>query len=172
MLRLVLGGSAGIYLSGYADASHATCVDTRRATSGYCWALGSGLISWCARKQPTVSTSTTEAEYIASAESAKECIWLRALLAGLNFPQPHATVMRIDSMSAMKLSSDAMFHSRVKHLDVKWHYLREVVASSHIAIQYVPSHLNVVDAFMKALDRKAFQTLRALMGLHAPVEEE
>ena len=119
-----------------------------------------------------MSTSATEAEYIASAESAKECIWLRALLAGLGFPQPHATVMRVDSTSAMKLSPDAMFHSRVQHLDVKWHYLREVVASGHIAIQYIPSHLNVADAFTKALYRKAFQTLHTLMGLRAPVEEE
>lgn len=97
---------------------------------------------------------------------------MRALLAGLDFPQPHATVMRVDSTSAMKLSSDAMFHSRVKHLDVKWHYLREIVANGHVAVHYVPSHLNVADAFTKALDRKAFQNLRALMGLRVPAQEE
>ena len=69
-------------------------------------------------------------------------------------------------------SSGAMFHSRVKHLDVKWHYLREVIAKGHVTVQYVPSHLNVADAFTKALERKAFQTLRGFMGMRVPAQEE
>ena len=72
----------------------------------------------------------------------------------------------------MKLSSNAMFHSHVKHLDIKWHYLRNVIAKGHVTVQYIPSRLNVADAFTKALERKAFQTLWGFMGMHAPAQEE
>ncbi|TFY52252.1 hypothetical protein EVJ58_g10120 [Rhodofomes roseus] len=171
-LRLVLGGADAANLNGYADASHAGCYDTRRSVGGYCWNLGSGIISWAARKQPTVSTSTTEAEYIASCESAKEAVWLRFLLDGIGFTQPVATVMRVDSTSAMSLSTDSTFHARVKHVDIKWHYLREVVAAKKLALQHVPGHLNVADAFTKPLERKQFLTLRARMGLRLISEEE
>ncbi|TFY55680.1 hypothetical protein EVJ58_g8092 [Rhodofomes roseus] len=170
--RLELGGPDAANLNGFADASHAGCYDTRRSVGGYCWNLGSGIVSWAARKQPTVSTSTTEAEYIAAAESSKEAIWLRFLLDGIGFPQPVASLMRVDSTSAMSLSTDSTFHARVKHIDIKWHYLREVVAAKRVALQHVPGHLNVADAFTKPLERKPFLTLRARMGLRPPSEEE
>ena len=83
-----------------------------------------------------------------------------------------ATPMRIDNTSAISLSTDAAFHARVKHIDIKWHFLREVVTAKSLSVSYVNTHANVADAFTKPLERKPFTLLRRLMGVGPPCEEE
>lgn len=119
-----------------------------------------------------MSISTTEAEYVAAAEFAKEAVWLRALLHGLDFAQDSATPMRIDSTSAITLSTDATFHTHVKHIDIKWHSLRKVVAAKSLAVSYVNTYLNVADAFTKPLEHMPFIFLRRPMGAGPSREEE
>lgn len=169
---LKLGGPDATNLNGFANASHARCYDTHCSIGRYCWNLGSGIISWAAHKQPTVSMSTMEAKYIAAAKSSKEAIWLWYLLNGIGFSQPTASLMHVDSTSTMSLSTDSTLHARIKHINIKRHYLCEVVAANCMALQHVPGHLNVTDTFTKLLKHKPFLMLHACMGLCPPSKEE
>src|SRR5277367_2439731 len=90
-VRLSLGGSSVAALRGFSDSDYANCPDTRRSISGYCFSLGSGLISWSCRKQQTVSMSSCESEYVAACEASKEAVWLRSLLFYLDRRQSHPT---------------------------------------------------------------------------------
>jgi Reverse transcriptase (RNA-dependent DNA polymerase) len=165
-LKLHLGGPKVAELVGYTDSSFANCVDTRKSVSGYCFTLGSGVISWAARKQKTVSTSSCESEYVAASDASKETVWLRALLLGLCHPQRTPTPLRCDNNGAIVLTGDPSFHSRVKHIDVKYHYIRELVENGTLDVRYVNTKLNVADVFTKALAPKPFAYMRRLMGLY------
>jgi hypothetical protein len=162
---LSLGGSGTTTLRGFSDSDYANCPDTRRSVSGYCFSLGSGLISWSCRKQKTVSTSSCESEYVAASEASKEAVWLRSLLLHLGHGQSHPTALFGDNNGALRLIEDASFHARVKHIDVRHHYVRECADRGEISVSYVPSSNNIADGFTKALDTPSFTRIRACMGL-------
>lgn len=166
-LKLTLGsGNQTISLQGFTDSDWANCLDTRRSIGGYTWNLGSGAISWAARKQKTVAASSCKAEYMAAFESAQECIWLRALLKAIGHDVTQApTTMLCDNNAAINLSEDPLLHARVKHVDIKYHFLRERVQSKEIAIQYIHTKNNVADIFTKALPAPLFNRLRSMLGL-------
>jgi hypothetical protein len=150
---------------GFTDSDWANCLDTRRSVGGYGFTLGSGLISWNARKQKTVATSSCEAEYTAAFEASKEVIWLRALLKGINFTAPSATIILCDNNAAINLSEDPSLHQRVKHIDIKYHFLRERVNSNEISMAYINTNNNLADIFTKALEHRRFARLRGLLGV-------
>lgn len=164
-LKLHLGGSQTARLVGFTDASYASCPDTRRSTSGYCFSLGSGLVSWSSRKQKTVSDSTSVAEYVAASEAAKESIWLRELLRSIGYPQQSPSPLLCDNSAAIVNSGDPFFHFKMKHVDVRYHLIREYVNSNQIHVSYVNTKDNVADTFTKALGPKPFERLRRFMGL-------
>lgn len=165
-LKLHLGSRSPIQLIGFTDADYANCPDTRKSISGYCFSLGSGMVSWATRKQKTVSLSSCEAEYIAAAEACKECTWLRSLLEALGLCQPSPTPLLCDNQSSITLARDPSFHARVKHINVKYHYIRECIELGELYIHWVNTKDNIADAFTKALDPKAFFRLRTFMGLY------
>lgn len=172
-LSLRLGGPRVAHLVGFSDSDWARCVDTRRSVGGYCFSLGSGVISWCARKQPTVSDSSTEAEYIAAAEAAKEAVWLRSLLEFVDLRQPKASPLLLDNSGAIVLSGDPSFHARSKHIEIKHHILREYTAAGKLDVRYVNTKDNIADIFTKPLPTPAFELLRGYLGLaYPPCEEE
>jgi hypothetical protein len=164
-LRLHLGGRKSAHLLGYTDAGFANCLDTRKSIGGYCFSLGSGMISWCARKQKNIATSTCEAEYYAASDATKELMWLRALLLAMDFPQTSATTLLCDNNGAIVLSGDPSFHSRTKHIDVRYHYIRECVDNKSVTIEYVHSDENIADSFTKPLTLAPFQRLRTWLGV-------
>ena len=164
-LRLRLGGTEPMKLTGFTDSDWANCLDTRRSVGGYGFTLGSGLISWNARKQKTVATSSCEAEYTAAFEASKEAIWLRALLTAIDFTPPLSTVILCDNNAAINLSEDPSLHQRVKHIDIKYHFLRERVHSNEISMAYVNTNDNLADIFTKALEHRRFTRLRSLLGI-------
>lgn len=164
-LRLALGGRAALQLVGFTDSDYANCLDTRRSISGHCFSLGSGMISWSSRRQRTVADSTCYAEYIAAHSASRECMWLRSFLAGIDHT-PHApTPLMIDNNAAMKLAEDQQFHSEAKHIEIKYHVLRDYVADGHIVLQHVRSAENTADILTKALAPITFIRLRGLLGL-------
>lgn len=165
-LCLFLGGDRASYLLGYTDSDWARCPDTRRSIGGYCFSLGSGMVSWCARKQPTVADSSTEAEYVAAAEASKEAAWLRAVLLAVGFPQSHASPLCADNTGAITLSCDPSFHARTKHIEVKHHILRDYCNSDALIMHWVPSADNTADIFTKPLASPQFVLLRGYLGLH------
>jgi hypothetical protein len=116
-LQLCLGGTNPSKLVGFTDASYACCPDSGKSVGAYCFSLGAGMISWAARKQKTVAQSTCDAEYIACAEAARECMWLRMLTTEIDLIQPHPTPLLTDNESALALAKDPRFHARAKHIN-------------------------------------------------------
>lgn len=165
-LRLRLGGSANVEIVGFTDASYACCPDSRKSVGAYCFSLGpSGMVSWSSRKQTTVAQSTTDSEYISAAESSREAVWLRQLLTEINFPPLGPTPIMCDNEAAIILSADPAFHSRSKHIDIRYHYIREKCDDGSIIMRYIKSADNVADIFTKPLAKAQFLHLRSFLGL-------
>lgn len=116
-----------LYLQAYSDADWAADLNDRRYTSGHIVYLGSSPISWASKKQYTVSRSSMEAEYIALAIAAAELAWIRQLLCDVHVPLTVALVIYCDNISAIALSSNPVFHSKVKHIEIDYHFVRERV---------------------------------------------
>ena len=164
--RLPLGGHHSSYiLTAYADADYAAAIEDRKSRSGYIIFFDGSPISWASKKQPCVATSTTHSEYIACYAAATEVIWLRRLLASIGISQTTPTTIFTDSQSAMRLAVNPEFHSRTKHVDVKFHFLREQVVLRSIDIQYIPTQQQIADIMTKALPPDQYRRLRDLLTL-------
>ena len=164
-LKLHLGGTNPISLLGFTDSDWANCLDTRRSVGGHAYSLGSGVVSWQARKQKTVAASSCEAEYTAAFEASKEGIWLRSLLNSIDHTISIPTTICCDNNAVINLSEDPALHDRIKHIDIKHHFLRKRVQSNEISLSYINTHDNVADIFTKALDTNKFTRFRGFLGL-------
>ena len=122
----------GVRLSGYTDSEWVRSVVDRKSTLGYCFSMGSAMISWSSRKQSSVALSTAEAEYIFASDASKEAIWLRKLLGGLFGDVLEMTVIQCDNQSCVKLSKNPVFHDRSKHMEMRYHYLQDMVQKGAI----------------------------------------
>jgi hypothetical protein len=132
---------------------------------GYCFSVSSGVVSWSSRRQATVAGSSTEAEYIAVSEASCEAVWLCSLLHKLELLPDGPTTLFCDNNGAIALSFDQAFHAHVKHVDVRYHFIREQVEAKQITVRRVPSAENVSDIFTKPLTRPLFEKHRAHLGL-------
>ncbi|KAK8940855.1 hypothetical protein KSP39_PZI009825 [Platanthera zijinensis] len=150
---------------GYTDADYGGDSDDRRSTSGYVFTCGSAGISWCSKKQDSVSVSTTEAEYKASALAAREAIWLRRLVDDVHEEVQGPTLLRGDNESALKLVNNPVCHARTKHIEIDHHFIREKVLEGSLVVGHVRSEDNLADIFTKSLSKGPFQRLRGLLGL-------
>lgn len=137
-------------LVGYTDADYAGDTDTRRSTTGYAFMMNGAAISWQSKVQPTVATSTTEAEYIATAQGAREGVWLKLLLKDLTGTD-EAVTLRCDNQSAIKLIDNPAGTARSKHIDVAHHFVRDRAARGDLSIEYVPTTSMTADVLTKAL---------------------
>jgi hypothetical protein len=114
-------------LVGYVDSDFADDLDRRRSLTGYVFTIGGCAVSWRACLQPTVAQSTTEVGYITVCDACKEAVWLKGLYVELSGDTSYIDLF-CDSQSAIYLIKYQMFHERTKHIDVKYHYVREVMA--------------------------------------------
>jgi hypothetical protein len=153
--------SSSTGLTAYSDADWAGCPDTRRSTSGYAIFLGDNLISWSAKKQPTVSRSSCESEYRALAHTASEVVWLTHLLRDLNVPLSHQPLLLCDNKSALFLTLNPVSHKRSKHIALDYHFIRELAASGTIQPKFVPSNMQIADIFTKSLSQPLFTFFRS-----------
>lgn len=152
---LTLGGG-DMVLEAYSDSDYAGCPYTRRSVTGYVMLMGKGCVSWRARKQATVATSSTEAEYRAAYKATQEIVWIRLLLSDFGYPQQQPTSLKCDNQGALALSKNPLYHSRSKHFDIVFHWIRERVDDSTIAPSYVPTALMLADFLTKALHQPKF----------------
>jgi hypothetical protein len=144
----------------YSDADFAGDVSTRRSTTGYISMWNGGVITWASQLQRCVARSTTEAEYIAASNATQEISWLHSILTELGVEYSKPTILHIDNQSAIKLICSQDFHKRTKHIDVRYHYIREHYINGDICPSYICSNQQIADMFTKSLPKKPFETLR------------
>jgi len=168
LFRLDLGGSNAIHPLGFSDSDWANCPKTSRSVGGYCFSLGSGMVSWASHKPLLTADSSCYAEYIALHDASHEVIFLRQLLDGLRLLRIDPTPLYCDSDSARQLTEDQRWHSRVRHFRVKYHTTRELVDFDELKVIGIRTDDNTADIFTKALGRPQFERLRGYLGLSAP----
>lgn len=115
-----------VKLTGWSDSDYAGDIDDKKSTSSYVYMIGDSAITWSSKKQSIVTLSTTEAEYVAATSCSCEGIWLRRILHHLNEQQKEVTTIYCDNSSSIKLSKNPIMHGRYKHIDVRFHYLRDL----------------------------------------------
>ncbi len=150
---------------GFSDSDWAGDVDDRKSTSGYIFQVGGTSVSWKSRKQSCVALSTAEAEYVALSQAAQEAIWLRQLDTDLQGTSSEPTVIYEDNQSAICLSKNPQSHGRSKHIEIKYHFIREQVGKRNIELKYCPSSDMVADMLTKGLGKEKLEKLRVLAGL-------
>lgn len=169
LLRYIRGTSSfGIHISksvlldvsAFSDSDWVGCKETRRLTTGFCTYLGDNLVSWSAKKQTTVSRSSTEAKYRAMAETCAELTWIAFLLCDVHLLQSRPAVLKCDNLSAVQLTINPSFHARTKHFETDWHYTRERVAIGFVETRHISAAQQTAYIFTKSLPRKAFTALR------------
>jgi hypothetical protein len=164
-LELVLGSTKN-GLTPYTDADHAS-QEHRHSIMGYAVLIDGGAISWSSKKQPIVALSTTEAEYIAAAHATKEVIWIRTFLAEITRPLTEPTMLLCDNQSAIALTQSTQFHARTKHIDIRYHFIREAVSGGVIELEYCPTNDMVADALTKPLARAKLGRFTEMLGLRS-----
>jgi hypothetical protein len=146
-------------LIGYLDADWVWCKIARKSTSGTCQFLGRSLVSWASKKQNTVALSTTEAEYIAVGHYCAQLLWMRQTLTDYGYKLSKVPIL-CDNESAIRMADNPVEHSRTKHIDIRYHFLRDHQQRGDIEIAYVRTKEQLADIFTKPLDEKTFTKLR------------
>ncbi|KRZ26987.1 Retrovirus-related Pol polyprotein from transposon TNT 1-94 [Trichinella pseudospiralis] len=152
------------FLKGYSDADYAGDVTTRRSRTGVVCMCAGEAVLWHSQKQRSVALSTTEAEYVAASEATKDMMWLMTLFAEVTEVK-QKPILFADNMGAVKLSKNPEFHKRSKHIDVRFHFVREKYNEGKIDIQHIDSENQKADILTKALPKTRFQNLRRQLGI-------
>ena len=157
-------GKGDLKLQGYVDADFGSEVDHRRSTTGYVFTVGTTAVSWMSRIQKIVALSTTEAEYVAVTEASKELIWLQGLLAELGFTQ-EKSVLHSDSQSAIHLAKNSAFHSRTKHIDIRYHFIRSLLEDEVLTLKKIVGSKNPADMLTKVVTINKLKLCSTSIGL-------
>lgn len=153
-----------VKVCGFSDADYAGCVETRKSTSGYVFVCASSPITWASQRQSVVAQSTTEAEYIALAFGTKEALWIKYFLDELGLAQK-SIVINVDNQSAIKLAKNSEFHKKTKHIDVRFHFIKDECNKGNIVVKYVESSNQLADIFTKPLSRSVFLNLVRMLKI-------
>ena len=148
----------------FSDADWAGNTDDRKSTSGGCFYLGNNLVSWHSKKQNSISLSTAEAEYIAAGSCCAQLLWMKQMLKDYEFDLDTLTVF-CDNTSAINISKNLVQHSRTKHIDIRHHFIRELVENITLVLEYIETEKQIADIFTKALDSVRFDSLRKSLGV-------
>ncbi|XP_074327753.1 secreted RxLR effector protein 161-like [Apium graveolens] len=152
-------------LVGYSDSDYSGDLDDGKSTSGYAFHIGSAIFSWSSKKQQTVPLSTCEAEYIAAAACACQAIWLSYILGELNLAKEDPVTIYVDNKSAISLAKNPVSHSRSKHINIKYHFLREQVNDKNVELVHYRTEENLADIFTKPLKPEIFQKMKNKLGM-------
>ncbi|CAM8880867.1 unnamed protein product [Rhodiola kirilowii] len=136
------------YLVGYCDGDRAGNVEDRKSTSGGYVFLGNNLVSWFSKKQNSISLSTAEAEYINAGSCCTQLLWMKQMLSEYGVEQEEMTLY-CDNMSAISISKNLVQHSRTKHIDIRHHFIRELVEQKVVTLKHVTTDKQLADIFTK-----------------------
>lgn len=157
--------SSHVHLHGYSDADYGGDDQTRKSTSAYTFFIADSLVSWRSKRQPVVALSTTEAEYIAAVSAGQEGMSLRTLLKELGYTQSHPTPLLLDNQSAIRVARNPEHQSRIKHMDIRYHWFRNVVQDKIFAVDYIETQNMAADILTKPLTKQAHERGLKLLGL-------
>jgi len=155
----------GKSILGFVDADWANCPNDRKSYTGYAFILGGCPISWESRKQRTVALSSTEAEYMALSEASKEGVYLRHFLSDLGFESLTQVCIKCDNNGARKLAENPVFHGRSKHIDVRHHFVREVLKNEELVIEYASTNEMAADILTKGVSKQKHMKCLELLGI-------
>ena len=152
-------------LKGYTDSDFAGDLDGGKSTSGYVFMMGDGAVAWSSKKQPIVTLSTTEAEYVAATACACQSIWMREVLNSIEEDLCKCVTVFCDNSSSIKLSKNPVFHGRTKHINVKFHFIRDLIKKGDVELMYCRTKEQLADIMTKPLKLEDFVKLRMLLGV-------
>ncbi|CAM8990456.1 unnamed protein product [Rhodiola kirilowii] len=152
-------------LSIFTDVDWAGCSDDRRSTGGFAIFLGPNLISWNAKKQPTISRSSTEAEYKALANGTAEATWIESVLKELGIKQNQPPILWCDNLGATYLTANPVFHARTKHIEIDFHFVREKVAQGALDVRFISTKDQLADVLTKPATRQMLDRFRYNLNL-------
>ncbi|GJZ47157.1 hypothetical protein Tco_0600989 [Tanacetum coccineum] len=163
-------GTLMYLIATYANADRTGCQDTRQSTSGCMQLLGDRLVSWSSKRQKSTAISSTEAEYIALSGCCAQVLWMRSQLTnyGLGF---NKILMYCDNKSAIALCCNNVQHSRSKHIDIRFHFIKEQVENGVVELYFVNTEYQLADIFTKALGRDRIEFLINKLGMRSFTSE-
>lgn len=151
---------------GYCDSDWASCKVDRKSTAGYVFLVAGGAGSWKSKKQTVVSTSTAEAEYMAMGAAAQECVWLSRMFEfALGKSELPPMMLHVDNQGSIKMAKNDASSSRTKHIDIKYHLVRDMLQEKKFILQYCPTTEMVADPLTKPVERVLFEKHRSSMGI-------
>ena len=153
-------------LHGFIDVDWAGDLDHRRSTSGYVFNLSGGVIDWMSKKQAIVALSTTKDEGMAATHASKEVVWLQRLCLEIGFKQQAARI-DCDTQSENFLAKNPAFQSKMKHIDVQYHFVRNMVESKKVLLEKFDTLDNVADSLTKSVSTEKFSWCRTTMRIYA-----
>lgn len=163
---IIYGTASG--LEGYTDADWASDVEIRRLFGAYVFILYKEVVSWTSKRQQSIALSSCEAEYMAQTQAAKEAILLTRLLSevdiGLGLPAK-PVLIKADNQGAIALATDPRFHTRTKHIDIQWHFVRDQVEVGAVSFEWVPTKDMAADGLTKPLSKDKFAQFIGQLGL-------
>lgn len=152
-------------LLGFCDSDLAGDIDDRKSTTGVLFYYGNNPVTWVSQKQKIVAQSSCEAEYVAAASAASQGVWLARLLGELLDQEPSKWVLKVDNQSAIALCKNPVFHERSKHIDIRYHYVRDCVEERKLVVEHVRTDDQHADILTKALPKFRFQELKKKIGM-------
>ena len=152
-----------VSLIGYSDSDWGGSLDDRKSTTGYCVFMNKNLISWHTRKQPTVALSSAEAELMAVVDVVKEILWMKQVLEEMKHKVRVPVDIHIDNQSAMKMAKNEIEHDRSKHIDIKYHFVKQYVNDGTVKLNWIATENQLADIFTKGLGVNVFTRLRDRM---------
>jgi hypothetical protein len=152
-------------LEAYVDADWATCKEDRVSQTGYIIMMMNGPVIWRSRKQKSVALSTMDAEYMALSDVIKEVVWVRSLLRSIGYKMNEATPIYEDNNACIELARDPKHRERSKHIDIRYHFIRDLISKGEVRIERCDTNLQLADGFTKALPIEKFNRLNNLSGI-------
>jgi len=153
-------------VKGYTDSNYAGDISNRKSTMGYVFFVSQGLVAWSSKKQRTVSTSISEAEYIALGFGARQAVWIRRFINEIGYSVADGPSELLgDNEASIKLARNAEQHNRTKHIDVQHHYTRHLIEDGELTVAWVPTTDMLADGMTKALPKGPFLEHRERLGM-------
>uniref|UniRef100_A0A2N9E7P1 Reverse transcriptase Ty1/copia-type domain-containing protein n=1 Tax=Fagus sylvatica TaxID=28930 RepID=A0A2N9E7P1_FAGSY len=153
-----VGLGRDLHLRGYSDADWAGDLDERKSTSGYTFLLGGGAITWCSKKQSCITLSTMESEYVTCSAVVREVVWLRRFLQRLDIVTSaiDPVIIYSDNMVSLTYAKDPKYHGKTKHIVIKYHYIRDMVAKKEMFLEHISTKNMLADPLTKPIARDPF----------------